>query len=404
MLELTLLRRSSLSSIRSRGALQSASLAAAFLASLSAWGCRNQKPAPPQLTRVSVQLPALYALHPAWSDVAELDVLISHAQTLSSAGQSTVAPGNPLPRSPLPTPLSVSGAPLPMQPPSTEGVTRAAETRLKRLRDKLSAHVDRIIERERRDQLVKLAAESAAKKADLTTAANVAPIDAGLTKEERQALRKLQYQEIAFESQVAVLFPPARGVAETNLKRVRGEILAIESKVPRTENQIQANIDKQLADFRQGRIGEIETKLGQRRVVLEQESAKRVGPYEKRVHEHVELPRELSLSTASAAVSVSPEAIVSPEALAAGTRGTLAAPLPTSEALSGMQAQRARLVSYIADDLRRRLAELARLRRWSVSESARPGYVDITSQAASALKAELAASANISQSSTGNGH
>ncbi len=370
---------------------------AAALTGILLSGCNRPGPAPPPNTRVFVRMSSLVSLHPSWADVHEIDILLAHAAGLASSHQGAVQAGNLLPEVPLPPPLTADPVPFSSRPPSLEGVTRAAAIRLSKLREAMDARAERIIQRERRELTEKAAADIAAKKADLTAAAITSPLYLGLSTADRQELRRLQFQEIAFESQVAVLFPPARGAALVNLQKVREQIRSIEAKAPKTEEQLQARIDKQLSDFRQARAAETERELNQRRFTLQAETRQRLDPYEKRLQERMKLPGPLAL-TGSSTAAVSAPQIISPKSLAAAAPGMATGQPATGAAVNSLRAQRARLVAYITDDIRRRVEALARRRHWTLSTNAseasdasdaRAGYTDITSQAASALKNEI---------------
>lgn len=350
-------------------------------------GCRRPAPAHPQRTQVFVRLPALLSLHPAWAAVRELDVLIAHTAGLDKAGQSVATAGVPLPEVSLPPPLIAGSAPLTSRPPTIEGVTRAAAARLNRLRDSMDAHAERIVERERKEKMEKVAADVTAKRADLQAAAVNAPVESALSPEDLRELHKLQFREIALESQVAALLPPARGDADVKLKDVRKQIAAIESKAPKPGEELQAKIDKQVENYGKLRFAEMERNLSRRKAALQAESARRLDPYHKRLEERAVLPPPPTIP-GSSAMSAMARRIASPSHVTSSAKSA-AAPLPTGEAIARLRDQRQRLVRTITDELRTRLQAVGSARRWTLSLGPRPGYIDVTDQAAAALRSEL---------------
>jgi hypothetical protein len=234
----------------------------------------------------------------------------------------------------------------------------------------------------------KVDADVAARKADLQAAAEHAPIEAALSPEDRRELRRLQFLEIAFESQVAVLFPPARGDAESRLKDVRRQIAALEAKAPKPGEELQAKIERQVADYRGQRVAEMEKGLEARRTALEAETAQRLEPYRKQIQEQVALPPTPEIVGATGGIGPLSRRIATPAEIASAVNSS-PAPLPVAEALARLRDQRERLIRTIEDDLRARLQALASGRHWTLSYAARAGYIDVTDRAASALRSEF---------------
>jgi len=361
----------------------------AALACIFVAGCRGPAAAPPQNSPVTVRLDALLPLHPAWADVHELDILIAHTAGLVSPAQNAAASPVPLPEAPMPPPLNAGTNPLTSRPPSVDSVTRAAASRLNRLRDSLKTRVDRVVERERKQRMEKVDADVAAKKADLQAAAVSAPIESVLSEADRRELRRLQFREIAFESQVAALLPPARGEAETNLKEVRRQIAAIEAKAPKPGEELQAKVQQQVDEYRKTRVAAMEQELAARRAALTAETTQRLDPYRRRLASQIELPPAPSLAGKRAGpVTAGP--MVSPAQVASAAKAANpAAPLPTGVALASLRDQRERLVRTISDEVRTRVLAVAAARRWTVSFAPRAGYIDVTDRVASALRSEL---------------
>jgi hypothetical protein len=395
------LRRLSLSSTRSRfriaGPLATAALGCSVL-----FGCRPTAPAPPKSTPVYVRLPALLSLHPAWADLRDLDALIAHTAGLgnSPARQDAANAGVPLPEAPMPPPLDVGTTTLTSRPPSLAGVTRDAANRLDRLTASLTARAERIVERERKERMEKVAADVATKRADLQAAAVNTPVEALLSPSDRKDLRRLQFLEIAFESQVAVLFPPARGESEAKLKTVRAQIAAIEAKAPKPGEELQARVDKQVADYQKQRVAEMEKELGARRTALASETVQRLEPYRKQIHDRIALPPTPSIVGATGAIASLEPRIATPAEVAGKTTAT--APLSAGAALAGLRDQRDRLLRSITDELRTRLQAVAADHHWTLSYEPRAGYIDATDGAASALRSQFKSEAAAAGAGAGN--
>jgi hypothetical protein len=89
-----------------------------------------------------------------------------------------------------------------------------------------------------------------------------------------------------------------------------------------------------------------------------------------------------------AAAPVKPLPLVSPEALAQETAATAPNPLPASGRSQKMvEAQRQRLVEYVRDDLKRRIARLAAERRWKIA-FVPSGGTDMTETVSGILRSE----------------
>jgi hypothetical protein len=231
-------------------------LVPAGLSMLAICGCRREPSPPPPGSRGSVRVELLLNLHPAWNDVVELDRLIAHLTALPAA---LPASSIPLPGVQFPAPVKDGiAAPATAQPPQA-GSRSAAEARIKRLRDTLEDHSERVTDRERAAMEKRLAADVAVERARVRDLPR--PAMSARNAEDERALRKLQFQAIALESQVRVLFGDALKTAQEQLDVVLAKIKELQAPPAVLEEVQDQEIEKQVSLFRTARRAELEKEL-----------------------------------------------------------------------------------------------------------------------------------------------
>src|SRR5579871_5903259 len=115
-------------------------------------GCRQPASRAIASRQVSVRLAVLVPLHPAWAEVKQLDLLLSHASHLPlPSSQAAIS----LPEMPLPPALTVPAAPVGL-PLARDVVTKPAVSRIGSLGEVFDDQNERILSRERATLLKKL--------------------------------------------------------------------------------------------------------------------------------------------------------------------------------------------------------------------------------------------------------
>lgn len=371
-------------------------------------GCSKTPPPPAPNTPSYVRLASLLPLHPGWNEVRQLDTLLAHAASLPV---NPSVPQNDLldvPLSSRPSPFQgtieaalpvrpdIGGAPL----PDTNSVTQPAEARLMKLGAAFDAQNEGILDRERETINRKVKAEVAARRADLMAQPNLP----GKSEPDPNAERRfqLQIQEIALETQVGPLglFPPARGEAEKKLKAVRDELKRLAPKpadASNAQNALSERIDKEVAAFAREKLTATERTVAERRKMLAAKTQEILAGYRKQLQMSVEMPIPLAETTtlpASASTTLRLPSLASPtqvrgQIVSTSASAPAASALPTASSRAALLAQRARLVSYLTDDVRRRVDRLAAENHWTIQYAPSPGRTDVTPQAADKLNAEF---------------
>jgi hypothetical protein len=351
---------------------------AASLALLA--GCRRGAP-PPTFVRGSISVPSLLSVHPAWSDVRDLDQLIAHVSALP-AGPAPVSVA--LPEAAFPAPLKAGIDSPASRPPPPAGSRSAATERIARLRDSLNEHSERIIDRERTAMEKRLAAEAAVERSRIK-AEPPPPIEARSPADERE-LRNLEFEAIALESQIRVLFDPAQTEAQKKLNAVAARIKALQAP-PKVREEVQdAAIEKQVEAFRTRRRAEMQKELGQREAQVESTAREAVTSYRSGLRVRLtEAAPPPPIESPAAAPMPAPSLPSPAKAAAAGGPAAAGAAVRVADKVASLREQRSRLVQVITDDIRKRVEGLAARYHWTLSPAG-SGITDLTPRAADLIR------------------
>jgi hypothetical protein len=350
-------------------------------------GCRRGVPTPVNV-RGSVRVQRLLALHPAWSEVAELDQLISHVSRLPVSTSTPIAGAFPLSEAVFPRPLS-AGITAPVStPPPPAGSRRAAAGRIVRLKDSLEKHSERVVSREREAIGKRLEAESAVERSRIK--AEEPPRIIARNPEDERELRKLEFQAIALESQVRVLFEPALSEAQEKLKVVAARIRELQVPPAVREEVQQAEIEKKVEQFRTKRRAQYEADLALRGAQVRDTARQAVAEYDKGLRDRLAEATPPSALAVPKTTPVPSVALPSPREVAASAFAAGAPPsLGTSARVAALRAQRARLIEVITEDISRRIQGMATQYHWTLAAA---GGVDLTSRAADLLREQFSTS------------
>lgn len=341
-------------------------------------GCRTQEPRIPPYSYISVRLNALLPLHPAWEEVRHLDALAE--QTLPSSAPSSSAPvvlAEPV----LPETLPVSTS-VPLSPVPTAAVlTSAANRRLESLRDMLRVRNARAIERERRVREKEMEAVVAREESALI--ARDQQEIARLRRHFDRDTRNLELKIIAAETQIYAYsrLPNAnelRLAAQRTLAQLQSQKDERRKALEETIKKTVASREQRLGAFRQQKQMELAKALEGRAEELRTESERTVADYQQQIRANQQSLADLQMPSVPQTSAVRAFPLASPARVAAAYRMPPAPSGGEERARSSLLQQRARLIAYITQDLRRRLERLAAENRWRISFAQTPGVPDRT--------------------------
>lgn len=395
--------RSSTTSTRAnsrRARLSLPYVAAVMLAMMAQAGCHRPAPKAAPRRAVTARLAALLPLHPAWQEVRQIDTLLAHAGNLStqlsspSGAPATVAAT--LTPVPLPAPLTVPMGVQPISPPSPDTITQPAQGRIAAEHAALRAGADAIVSRTR--QALERDAESdvAARRAELMAKQVGQPPQ---TEPTDPRLLALQFQAIALQSQVDVLFQPRRAEARRELDAVQKQIAALQAQLQATVPKPEDRLTQEVATYRAQRQEQVDTQLAARRAALNKEIAQVVAGYEAAARQPIPAPPSITAGLPP----IPPRAARSAAAVAVETPAQLAAALPPvgtggippaaiAQSSRQLTDERARLVDYITRDVERRVETIATLNHWNISfvpSAGQSAAADVTDDLAAALKQQF---------------
>jgi hypothetical protein len=346
-----------------------------------------------------VRLDALLPLHPAWSDVQQLDALLAEAQKAKVPAPS-IQPSIPLPEAVLPPPLSVNNR---LSGNLTEAriqqTAQNARQRVERLRSTLDTLHERALEKRQELLRKEASADIAQKRADI-----LATVEERVTKAEEQArvetaplrkeIRDRKFREIALQSQVAALNDNPRDEAQRRLIQVQKEIKELEarlnSRLAGIREGIEKEADRQIEDYRQQRLEQEAAELAQFRAELNRRASEAIAHYEAEVERTLSSLEPLSMPSVPRTPVLRTQRLPSPAQVAEKPRPVDTARI-TKEIdarTEALRAQRKRLVDFIADDTRRRVETFAAGKQWQIAYAPAPGRADRTEEAAQWLRAE----------------
>jgi hypothetical protein len=355
---------------------------------LTAAGCRrNNSPGIVQ-SNVAIRLSSLISLHPAWNDIKEIDALIAQAKNLPSNKGSAPAP-IALASVSMPPPLPASLDPRPAGVPSIETARQTGQKRVKDLQASMEEHNQDLVEREQQVLEKRMTTAVAAERARL---AALPPeiVETPEQKTERAALRKLQFEQIALESEVKILTEPALTPVLLRLAGIKEQVRLAEARLRPPVQQVDVALEKAVASFRQQKEAESAATLKTRADDLHTRSSEVINAYRSRLSSRLADVKPVTPAAVPAARPVPDLQIPSP-AQAASVMPVTGSPAAavTANNLNQLLAARQRLVQFVTDDLRRRVDRIAAQRNWKVTYTAVPAPNDYTDRAAELLKQDF---------------
>jgi hypothetical protein len=349
--------------------------------------CGCKRPPKPLVapTPVYVNLGAVLIAHPAWADVQQIDTLITYAR---STARSSAPPPMALQGVGLPPALQTQEPPVPVLRPSQDELRRPALGRVARLRELYEAQNARVLARERKEALKKLEADVAAYKAELVSNPN--PVDLTVQRQVDAELRRLQFLEIAYESQVRVLFEPYVVTARQLLADVRRRIKAEQARLKVSPDTFEERVAAAADAFRTKRVAEYQMQLSSRSAELAVETSRTLDEYVKRIETRLDAVEAILPLAIPARIPLDGGGMPGPAQVAAATQTLPSTPPPAvTDPTKALISQRARLIAWITDDVKRRVERIAGQKNWQVSWSPAASRVDVAAQAAELLRAEF---------------
>jgi hypothetical protein len=355
---------------------------------LPAAGCRRNSSPAIAPSNVAIRLSSLISLHPAWNDIKEIDTLIAHAKSLPS-NQSAATTPIALPTVTQPAPLPARLDARPTSVPSIESARQTGLKRVNELQASMEEHNQDLVEREQKVLEKRQTTAVAAERARLA-ALPPEVIETPEQKTERAALRKLQFEQIALESEVKILTEPALTPVQQRLIALREQVRLAEARLHPPVQQVDVALEKAVAAFRQQKETETAATLKTRAEDLKTRSSTVINAYRGRLSARLADVKPLATAGVPAARPVQDIAIPSP-AQAAATMPVTGGAVTTvsSNDLNQLLATRQRLVRFVTDDLRRRVDRIAAQRNWKVTYTAAPAPNDYTDRAAELLKQDF---------------
>ena len=351
---------------------------------LTVSGCKRPARPPVAPTPAYIRINGLHSLHPAWADVQQIDALIAYARRMTP---STTAPSTQLTQVTMPPPLPTQEAPAPVRRPEKNELRQPALGRVARLRELYEALGARVLDRERKEVAKKLKADVAAHRAELVS--NPAPVDLTGQRVVDAELRRLMLLEIAYESQVRVLLDPARTEAQKKLVDVRSKIKAAQARLKIAPDTFEQRVAAEVESFRKRKEAEYDQQLATRAAELAGETRRILDDYLRRIDTRLDAVEAIPPVAIPPRAPLFGGALPGPTQVAAALRAPAPQPV-TADPTKALSNQRARLVAFITDDVKRRVQRLAILRNWQVSYTPAARTVDMTGQAAAFLREEFA--------------
>jgi hypothetical protein len=331
-----------------------------------------------------VNVSELLALHPSWRQAQVLDQLIAE---MRQTDRTVSIPCTTEAKMHAPTPLA-EVSPQEIQPPAMAGVLAPAFKRIEGLRAMLESQNQKAVDEERKADEQQLLADIAQKKSEL---ANLqAQEEAQQNQSYLEKIRKQQILTIALQTQVRAYQGPLHADAQSRITQANNIIDQLQKELQSKNLLIEAKYAKSLADFQTQRQLALKNQLEELNDRLSAIATQKINKYKSEI--------SVNLNSISSNSDSQAEPVIKPfkEQLSISTpvkhperyAHTTSFASEAAE-IHKLQDQRARLLDYITNDIKRRLEYLSPESGWELTFQPRPGVPDVTAQFENILKNDL---------------